>query len=218
MAERLHATNRHGHYVKTDARPKLFEEIRKYSRKHGDAHLALPVINVILMHSNGEIRLVKRGDRPENPFMWDKSVGGHVVTEDRSLSRAAFDENARKEMMEEVGVGHVTIADDDLHYHTLLKSDSHQPGQRALIRMIDHDPWHGSLVRVRNGEPWLKRSNVVVYAGVFDGPFQFLDGEAVDHRAMTLRALKDDVEENPWRYADGVRILMQRYFYLLKTH
>ena len=215
MTELLHATNRHGIYVKTEERSILFKEIRGHSQQHGDAHLAVPVIHVILMTSDGKVRLVQRGDKPENPFMWDKAVGGHVVTEDRSLPRSVFDENARKETMEEIGIADVTIAEDDLHYHHLLHAEAHDPQEKALIRMIDHDPWQGAIAKVKNGEPWLKRSNVVVYAGVFDGPFRFMDGEAVDQKSVNRHELMADIQENPWQYADGARIFMQRYYHLL---
>jgi hypothetical protein len=215
MSELLHATNSHGKFVKTEERSKLFKEIRNHSRKNGDAHLAVPVIHVLLTTSDGKIRLVQRGDKPENPFMWDKAVGGHVVTDDKSLPRSAFDENARKEMVEEVGINNVIIADDDMHYHKLLRSAKFNPKKQALIRMIAHDYWQGTMAKVKSGEPWLKRSNVIVYAGVFDGPFRFMDGEAINQRTMSRHKLMADIKQNPWLYADGARVFMQRYFYFL---
>lgn len=215
MAEQLHATDRHGAYLKTGLRPDLFREIRDQARQHGEAPFAVPVIHVILLTSGGLIRLVQRGDKLENPFLWDKAVGGHVVTSDRSLPRKAFDNNVRKEMGEEIGVENVRIAQDALDYHHLLRSGDCDLHQQAVIRMIDYDPWQGALARVRDGESWLKRSNVVVYAGVFDGPFRFVDGEAIDHRAVARAVLMHDLWENPWPYADGTRVFMERYYHLL---
>ncbi|MBF0357340.1 MAG: NUDIX domain-containing protein [Magnetococcales bacterium] len=215
MAELLHATNPQGLYIKTEERSSLFREIREYSRTHGDANLAVPVIHVILLNSSGKIRMVQRGDKQENPFLWDKAVGGHVITDDRSLPRSAFDENAKKEIMEEVGIEHVVIADDDLHYHHLTQSSKLNLQKKAIIRMIDHDPWLGSKAMVKTGEPWLKRSNVVVYAGLYDGEFKFMDGEAVDQRSVDKDELLSDIDKNPSLYADGVRIFMQRYYHIL---
>ncbi|MBF0192909.1 MAG: NUDIX domain-containing protein [Magnetococcales bacterium] len=215
MSELLHATNSKGKYVKTMERSKLFKEIRNHSRKHGDANLAVPVIHVLLTTSNKKIRLVQRGDKPENPFMWDKAVGGHVVTDKKSLPRSAFDENAKKEMEEEIGISNVVIADDDMHYHKLLNSDKFEPKKQALIRMISHDYWQGTIAKVKDGEPWLKRSNVVVYAGVFDGPFKFMDGEAINQRTISRHKLMAEITQKPWLYADGARVFMQRYYYFL---
>lgn len=216
MSEWLHATDRHGRFVKTEERVALLAEIRAHARAHGDAHLAVPVVHIILLTSSGQIRMVQRGNRPENPFMWDKAVGGHVVTEDRALGRAAFDANAIKEMGEEVGIENVAIADDALHYHRLLQAEDHDPTTRAIIRMVDHDPWQGSFCRSREGEPWVKRHNVCVYIGVYDGAFVFADGEAINHNLITRADLMDDLLASPWKYADGVRIFMQRYYHLLR--
>ncbi|MBF0294580.1 MAG: NUDIX domain-containing protein [Magnetococcales bacterium] len=216
MSELLHATDSHGHYVKTGERVALLREIRDHSLRHGDAPLAVPVVHIILLTSTGKIHLVQRGDKPENPFMWDKAVGGHVVAENPHLTREDFDANARKEMAEEIGVEQVVIANDDLHYHRLLQSNPLDTSTAAVIRMIDYDPWQGAISRVRGGEPWLKRHNVAVYAGVYDGPMRFVDQEARDHRLVNRQDLLADLMTNPWNYADGARIFMQRYYHLLR--
>lgn len=216
MTEWLHATNRQGAYVKSQERTELLAEIRNYSLRHGDAHLAVPVVHIILLTSDGKIRLVQRGDKPENPFMWDKAVGGHVVSENRHLSRQDFDNNARKELHEEVGLSTIIMAEDNWHYHHLIQSKTHDLEAQAVIRLIDYDPWQGAISRTKGGESWLKRHNVAVYAGIFDGPFRFLDHEAQDHRLTTPHELMADVQATPWKFADGVRIFMQRYYYLLK--
>ncbi|MBF0125689.1 MAG: NUDIX domain-containing protein [Magnetococcales bacterium] len=216
MSEWLHATDCHGAFVKTGERTALLAEMREHYHLHGEAPFAVPVVHVILLTSSGQIRLVQRGDKPENPFLWDKTVGGHVVSDHPHLTRQAFDDNARKEMAEEIGVENVTIATDDLHYHLLSRSKTLDLQTGALIRMIDHDPWQGAISRVRAGEPWLKRHNVVVYAGIFDGPMRFVDREALDHRLVDRHALMAELQESPWKYADGARIFMQRYYHLLR--
>jgi hypothetical protein len=81
--------------------------------------------------------------------------------------------------------------------------------------MIDHDPWHGSKAMVKTGKPWRKRSNVVVYAGLYDGEFKFMDGEAVDHRSVDRGELLADIKKNPSLYADGARIFMERYYHII---
>lgn len=216
MVEFLHATDRDGRYVKTAERVTLLAEIRDHSRRHGDAPLAVPVAHVILMNSRGDIRLVQRGDKPENPFMWDKAVGGHVVWDDPALPRKAFDDNARKEMAEEVGITQTLLARDPFEFRQHLLSQQVDFQHQALIHLIDLDPWQGGVSRVKNGEPWLKRHYVATYFGIFDGPFQFVDGEAQAERTISKRDLMMDIQEHPWIYADGVRIFMQRYYHLLR--
>ncbi|MEG3640599.1 hypothetical protein [Magnetococcus sp. PR-3] len=209
--EWLHATNAQGQWVKTGPRSALMEEIRHHARKCGDAPLALPVVHIILMTSTGQVRLVQRGDKPENPYMWDKAVGGHVVTEDPTLPHAAFEENVYKEMGEEIGLTNIEIAPSPFDYIHRLHSGTLDLQEHALIRMIDYDPWQGVFVQVKDGKPWVKRLNVVVYAGVYDGPLTFVDGEAINSRSMDLNLLHAQLQQSPWLYADGVRIFMQRY-------
>ena len=215
--EYLHATDCGGRYVKTSERAALLAEIRAHSRLHGDAPMAVPVVHIILMNSAGDIRLVQRGDKQENPFMWDKAVGGHVVWDDQSLPREAFDANARKEMAEEIGVQDVVIAADSFLFRQHLVASTLDFQTQALIHLIDLDHWQGGISRVRQGEPWLKRHYVATYTGVFDGPFVFVDGESQAERTISKRELMMDVQEHPWLYADGVRIFMQRYYHILRV-
>ncbi|MBF0369841.1 MAG: NUDIX domain-containing protein [Magnetococcales bacterium] len=214
-SEKLHATDPNGHYIKTEERGILLREMQDHAKKHGDAHLAVPVVHIILTTSDGLVRLVQRGDKPENPFMWDKAVGGHVVTDDTSLSRQAFDDNAKKEIAEEIGITQITIAEDALHYQRLRHSGGFDFQREALLRLIDYDPWQGAVARVRGGEPWLKRSNTMTYAGIFDGPFRFMDGEAIAERTMAKGELLMEIRQTPWKYADGARVFMERYFHLI---
>ncbi|MGN7611488.1 NUDIX domain-containing protein [Magnetococcales bacterium HHB-1] len=215
MSEQLHATDKQGVYVKTMERTALLAEIRQQALALGEAPLAVPVVHIILLRRDGRIRLVQRGDKPENPYMWDKAVGGHVVSEKKELTCTIFDENARKEMGEEIGVTDLLIAEDALSYHRLLfTADTHT---QAVVKRIDYDPWQGAMSQVRGGEPWLKRHNVMTYMGIYDGPFEFVDGEAQDERSVDQAELMLDVQVEPWKYADGVRVFMQRYAYLMRA-
>ncbi len=214
--EYLHATNHHGGYVKTEERTALLTELRDHAMTHGEAPLAVPVVHIILQTLDRKIRMVQRGDKPENPYMWDKAVGGHVVSPNTQLKRQDFDDNARKEMHEEIGVEQVIIATDALHYHHLVQTKTEDLDKTAIIRMIDYDPWQGAISRTRDGKSWLKRHNVAVYAGLFEGEFHFLDGEAKDHRLIERQALMAEILATPWNYADGARIFIQKYYHLLR--
>ncbi|MEO5376674.1 MAG: hypothetical protein H7832_02640 [Magnetococcus sp. DMHC-6] len=216
MSELLHATDPLGTYIKTGPRSVLMQEIRHYARQHGEAPFALPVVHIILLTSTGLIRMVQRGNKPENPYLWDKAVGGHVVCEERSLPLTAFHTNAKKEMAEELNIHQVHIAKDPWEYHQKLYTHDINTQQQALIRMIDYDPWQGAICRVHQGEPWLKRHQVVVYVGVYDGPFHFADGEAVAEKSISRQHLMAEINESPWQYADGARVFMTKYYHLLR--
>jgi len=98
MDELLHAYNQWGRIVKTQERSSLLQEIRDYSYKHGDANLAVETIYLVLSNSNGELYVVRRGDKPENPNRFDKTVGGHVHVGETAFS------TLYREAREEIGV------------------------------------------------------------------------------------------------------------------
>lgn len=177
--------------------------------------MALPVVHIILMTREGQLRLVQRGDKPENPYMWDKAVGGHVVWQDPALPLSAFEANVHKEMAEEIGLHKIEIAANPLDFIERLHGGGVDLQQQVLLRMIDYDPWQGVMVQVKAGQPWVKRLNVAVYAGFYEGPMQFVDGEAIATCSVDPHALRAALIENPWRYSDGLRVVIQRYLPLL---
>jgi isopentenyldiphosphate isomerase len=217
MEEPLHATDAQGQYLRTDKCLFLMAEMKAISRTDGDAPFAVFVVHGMLFISTGKFRLVQRANKPENPHMWDKTVGGHVVSTDPSLPRQAFDTAIRQELSEELGVEDVIIASDPFAFDRMLRAEPDLVEQRAVIRLIDYEPWMPSLRRVAGGEPWLKRHNVCVYAGIYDGPFQFVDGEAEDQMTMDREQLRMELADQPWRYTDDLRWLMARYFALFRT-
>lgn len=214
--ERLHATDQAGHYVKTEARKPLLAEIKAHAQKNGDAHLAVPVVHLILLNSDGLIRLVKRGDKPENPYLWDKSVGGHVVCDNPNLPIKSFTESLIREMAEEVGIQSVEVASDRLIFERYKRSEQIDFNQTALVHLLDYDPWMGSVCRNKEGLSWVRRGNTAIYVGLFDGPFEFMDGEAIDHRLVSRDQLCQEVHDTPWLFADSMRILLRRYYHFLK--
>ncbi len=215
--ELLHATDPLGRIVRTAGRVELLAEMRRYVEQYGDVPFAVPAVHVILMTSDGRMRLVKRGDKPENPHMWDKSVGGHVTADGPVLSRAVFDRSAQREMAEELAIDPVIIADDALDYRQRLGSGTVDLTREALIRLIDYDPWLLSLRTDRHGRVWHKRGNIAVYAGVYDGPFHFADGEAEDQQSLDASQLASALQKFPQHYTDDLRQIVARYGGLLQA-
>ncbi len=96
--ELLNAFDAKGNIIKVEERKCLLDEIQENSYRTGDAHLAVEAIYLILFNSAGELLIVQRGDKPENPWLWDKTVGGHVKageTFDATLYREAINGGKR---------------------------------------------------------------------------------------------------------------------------
>ncbi|MBF0159419.1 MAG: hypothetical protein HQL58_07825 [Magnetococcales bacterium] len=215
--EILFATDASGRVIKSAERVTLLQEMRDYLEQHGDVPFAVPAVHVMLATRAGLLRLVQRGNKPENPFRWDKTVGGHVNSDDPSLPRSVFDLNACREIAEEIGVEQVVIAEDAIHYQRLLQSGTIDWQQQMLIRLIDHDPWQASLRYDRDGRTWLKRGHIAVYAGIYDGPLTFRDGEAQDSCEMAATELWQAIRTTPWLYTDDLRVMLERYYFLLQV-
>ena len=114
--ELLNAYNQSGTLIKTQERESLLEEVREHSYKHRDANLAVETFYLILANSNGDLYIVKRGDKSENPNKYDKTAGGHVISGETPITAL------QREAYEEIGVG---VALTDIfysinHYDTLI--------------------------------------------------------------------------------------------------
>ncbi|MBF0284776.1 MAG: NUDIX domain-containing protein [Magnetococcales bacterium] len=217
--ERLFATDRFGRLVRIGERGELLREIRAHAELHGEVPYAVAAVHLMLLTPGGLLRLTRRGDKPENPFLWDKTVGGHVTAPPGAvaLTREVFDDNLRRETAEEIGLESLIIAQDALHYREWLHSGTLDLTQTALVRLIDVDPWQASLRRDREGRVWLKRGHIAVYAGVCAAPFRFADGEVIDQREEDPALLRAALVEEPWRCTDDMRVMLERYFHLLKA-
>ena len=201
MIELLHAYDQWGQLVKTQERDSLLEEIRGYSYKHGDAHLAVETIYVVLSNSNGELYVVKRGDKPENPNRYDKTSGGHVIAGETPFS------TLHREAREEIGTQ--VILTDLFGYPQALQTTN--TTQLAVVRPIDHVLWMKSIRYVKDGAPWVKRHKVTIFAGRYDGPVQFVDGEATDIQLMPKDGLLNRIKQSPDQFTYDLEVLLKNY-------
>jgi 8-oxo-dGTP pyrophosphatase MutT (NUDIX family) len=201
MDELLHAYNQWGRIVKTQERSSLLQEIRDYSYKHGDANLAVETIYLVLSNSNGELYVVRRGDKQENPNRFDKTVGGHVHVGETAFS------TLYREAREEIGV-QVILVDLFGYPQAAYAIDT---TQFAVVRPINYHPWMKSIRYVKDGEPWVKRHKVTIFAGRYDGPVQFIDGEAVDLQLIHRDKLPDRIKKSPDQFTYDLEVLLRNY-------
>jgi 8-oxo-dGTP pyrophosphatase MutT (NUDIX family) len=201
MDELLHAYNQWGRIVKTQERSSLLQEIRDYSYKHGDANLAVETIYLVLSNSNGELYVVRRGDKPENPNRFDKTVGGHVHVGETAFS------TLYREAREEIGV-QVILVDLFGYPQAAYAIDT---TQFALVRPLDYHPWMKSIRYVKDGAPWVKRHKVTIFAGRYDGPVQFIDGEATDMQLIPKNELLDRIKKSPDQFTYDLEVLLKNY-------
>jgi isopentenyldiphosphate isomerase len=201
MAELLNAFDREGKVLKVEERSRLSLEIRAHSELHGDAHVAVECIYLMLANSAGQLYIVQRADKPENPWLWDKTVGGAVKAGESA------NQTVLREASEELGITALLI--EPIEYgRAITKTDLHA---QAVIRQIAFDPWLRSERVAANGERWFKRHRTTVYAGRYDGAVRFADGEANDLKLLTVDDLCTAMAKEPDTFTWDLRVIIERY-------
>lgn len=201
VMERVHAFDRDGDIVRSGERSRLDQEIREHSKQHGDAHIALECIYLMLVNPAGALYIVQRAAKSENPWLWDKTVGGGV------LAGATADQTLVREAAEELGIP-VVLVNADGYAQRVGYADLKT---QAIVRQIGFDPWFRSERMAPDGERWIKRNRVTLYAGRYDGPVRFADGEANAMRLMTLSELRFDLESRPAEFTSDLREIVGRF-------
>ena len=201
MIERVHAFDREGNVVRSRERIQLNREIRQHSKQHGDAHIALECIYLMLVNAAGALYIVQRAAKSENPWLWDKTVGGGVLAGDTA------DQTLEREAAEELGITAVLVS-PAAYAQRVVESDLQT---QAIVRQIGFDPWFRSERIAPDGERWIKRHRVTLYAGRYDGPVRFADGEANAVRLMTLEELRSDLALRPAEFTADLRAIVERF-------
>lgn len=201
MEEILNAYDQKENIVKKQERKSLLKEIEKYSRENGDANYSVDCIYLLLQNPNKDFYVVKRGDKPENPNRYDKTVGGHVQFNETHL------ETLYRETKEEIGVDVIFTKEGD--FEKLLNTTDLT--KYAVIKQIDFQPYMKSIRAVRDGEPWFKRHRVAIYSGVYDGKVEFLDGEATGLQLLSKNKILDEIKKNPENFTYDLGLLLTEY-------
>ena len=201
MTEFLDCFDAPGNFIQSGDRKLLMQQMRQESELEGDCSFAVPCINLMLVDKKGELYVVQRGDKSENPFLFDKTVGGHVS------SGESFEETLIRECREEIGVD-IIIADPFQFPSQLQSTDLYK---KAVVKLIDFKIWLASIRQVKGAKPWLKRVQLAAYMGRYDGDLHFVDGEALSLRKMSRQALGLALQSTPQQYTDDLRWWFEQY-------
>lgn len=206
MGERLNVYTKEGDLVKTQERKSLIKEIKEYSYANGDAPFAVEVFHLMLINPKGELYITKRGDKSENPFLFDTTAGGHV------MAGELYVPSLIREALEEVDVD--VVLTDHMNYCGVVKATDLT--QRAVVRLIDFDSWGLSIRTVKGGEPFRKRGRIATFAGMYDGPVNFKDGEALESMLIKADELEKRIKKNPEKFTYDLGFLLKTFSYFFK--
>ncbi len=201
--EYINYYDREGNLLGTDERKKVLKRQEKESRETGDTTIVVNCIMLFLFDTNGQVYISKRANKPENPYLWDKSVGWHVI------AGADFDKTVIKELDEELEI-EADIVSDDLslieHIHNPIELT-----QKAIIKKIWEITNYTSKRTTREWDSWNKRMNVGLYIGVYNGGTNFKDGEVENIELIPLTDLEKEINMNPEIYTDDILKLIKEY-------
>lgn len=127
------------------------------------------IARLFVFNSKGELLIHKRSDKLANlPGKWDQSAAGHVDDGEDYL------EAAKRELMEEVGIGGVELVEVGKFYQDEIDEDG----------------------KVK------KRFNML-YEAEYDGEVNFDDGEVSEVRWINMDELKQWIEKKPKDLTQG---------------
>ena len=158
------------------------------------------------MNSLGRIYLQKRSEsKNENPNLYDKTVGGHVIANDTS------DVTVVKECAEELGFPATVLSPEE--FEQAIKSiDLKIVG---VFKKVDHiDNFHSVRV-LKNGEKFTQPYITDIYLGYYDGAIRFADGESSGVETFSLSQLKTDIANNPGKFTEDLKFMIEKYSDLL---
>ncbi|NQZ84712.1 MAG: NUDIX domain-containing protein [Nanoarchaeales archaeon] len=165
-------------------------------------------IQLILLNSKGEIIVQLRNEsRVQNPGMFDKSVGGHVVDED------SYEKTLYKECDEELGIIPIIFKGDN-EYKTNIQKNILK--KVALVKEIGYQINVKSLRVLKNNKIIKVFYIQKIYLGYYDGNFKFNDNEVSLIKKYSLKNLKDCIKKTPELYTYDLKQLIKKYSILIK--
>ncbi|MBI2137958.1 NUDIX domain-containing protein [Candidatus Woesearchaeota archaeon] len=154
------------------------------------------------MAEEGRIYLQKRSKtKPENPGLYDKTVGGHVSREE------GWNMTVIRECAEELGFPASVLSNEEFE-KAIKVTDL---GVVGIFRKVD-ELYNFESVRIdKKGKRFIQPSLTAIYIGYYDGAIRFVDGESSGIEVFSLDDLKDGIKENPEKFTEDIKFMVKKY-------
>ena len=201
MKELLEVYDLDNNLIGIQERNPFYEEIRKEFKKTGKITKQVKAVRLILMNSSGRIYIQKRSYiKKENPNLYDKTVGGHV------MAGHTWYMTVVRECHEELGFPAVVLSEDE--FRTALGvTDLSIIG---LFRRVDYVTNFISVRKIKGGEfrqPYITS----FYIGYYDGAIRFCDGESTGIEVFTLKQFKKRIKDEPDLFTEDIKFMIEKY-------
>ena len=200
MTENLEVYDLEGRLLGTQERDAFYAQNKTEFSLKGEITRQVRTVRAILITSNGRVYIPRRSKiKKENPGLFDKSLGGHVIG-------SSYDVTLATEAQQELGITSLIIPNDEFH-SALRTSNLHS---LAIFRAIeDIAPFHSTRITnegMRFVQPYMNR----FYLGYYDGPVRFEDGECDAIQVFSLDDLRHELS-TPHKLTDDLTFMVERY-------
>lgn len=193
--------------IGTQKRSEFYKEIKEEYTRRGKITRKAKTIRLFLINSQGRIYLQKRTrQKPENPGLYDKTIGGHVSAGD------SFDMTVIRECAEELGIPAAIVPYEDFE-KAIRSTDLSIIG---IFRKIDFNNNFESIRIAQDGTKFIQPLINSMYLGYYDGSIKFKDGESTGIEVFSIKELKEEIKTHPEKFTEDVKFLLNKYAKLLK--
>ena len=202
MNEQLEVYGLDDTFLGNQDRKEFYNEVKKGFGEKGAVSKKVKTIRVLLMNSLGRIYLQKRSEtKNENPNLYDKTVGGHVVAGN------TFELTVIKECAEELGFP-ATILSENEFEQAIESIDLKIVG---VLKKIDYISNFESVRVLKDGSKFTQPYMTEIYIGYYDGAIRFADGECCGIETFSIEQLKKEIEENPAKFTEDLKFMVNKY-------
>ena len=202
MAEELDVFDLEGNFLGSQERKQFYSEIKEEFKTKGKISRQVKTIRLMLMNSSGRIYLQKRSKlKNENPGLYDKTVGGHVIKGD------SYTLTVIKECAEELGFPASILSNEEFDKAKLVTNLE----IIDIFKQIDELSVFESTRIDRQGNKFIQPYLTTIYVGYYDGAIRFVDGESSGIEVFSLDELKQELHDHPEKFTQDIHFMIDKY-------
>ncbi|MFH1291867.1 MAG: NUDIX domain-containing protein [bacterium] len=189
-------------------RESFYDEQIKLYKKGRQPEQAIAIFDVLLFNTKKEIILQKRShSKRHNPYLIDKTVGGHIQYGDTPYYTAMI------ETVQELRIPSVVLREEE-NFKYMLKKPDKSLESTALLKLIDNNIY--MLDNFMDGQRITTAKNIWMFLGFYDGPVWPVEADVSGVLYYELDVLKDEMKRMPELFTPDLHFMMDKYEFDIK--
>lgn len=178
------------------------EQIEQF-KKTGKPSRAVGIFDVLLLTEKGEVILQKRSHKKEhNPYLIDKTVGGHIIYGDTIFYTAMI------ECVQELKIPAVVLRENEDFTRTMdVLSQSLESA--AILELVDNNIYN--IDNYFGKDKITIAKNIWFFLGVYGGTVKPVDRESSGVLYYEFDVLKDEMKRSPELFTPDLHFIMEKY-------